>query len=105
MRVTHGKLKDDALAELKDVAQSIAPVKNTKDSSWETTAQNLIQAVCLAMLEDSMDKELGLTLDKYNFYNVSKIANFIDSTAGRNRDPYASLKTYLFNYRDLNLAV
>lgn len=100
MRVTHGKLKDDALAELKDISQSIAPVKNTKDSSWETTAQNLIQAVCLAMLEDSMDKELGLTIDKYNFYNVAKIANFIDSTGGGNRDPYASLKTYLFDYRD-----
>lgn len=100
MRVTHGKLKDDSLAELKDVAQSIAPVKNTKDSSWETTAQNLIQAVCLAMLEDSMDKELGLTLDKFNFYNVGKIANYLDPTTGRNRDPYSSLKTYLFNYRD-----
>ncbi|MBQ8430930.1 MAG: type IV secretory system conjugative DNA transfer family protein [Clostridia bacterium] len=96
MKVLHGKLKDDALSELKDIAQSIAPVKNTKDSSWETTAQNLIQAVCLAMLEDSFDSSLGLTKDKYNFYNVSKIANYTDSGS----DNYKSLKTYLFNYRD-----
>lgn len=96
MRVLHGKLKDDAIAELKDIAQNIAPVKNTNDSSWETTAQNLIQAVCLAMLEDSLDPELGLTKDKYNFYNVSKIANYVDG----GREPYKSIKTYLFNYRD-----
>ena len=97
MRVLHGKLKDDAISELKDVVQSIAPIKNQNDSSWETTAQNLIQAVCLAMLEDSLDKELGLTRDKYNFYNVSKIANYLDQSG---RDPYASLKQYLFQYRD-----
>lgn len=96
MRVLHGKLKDDAIAELKDVSQAIAPVKNTKDSSWETTAQNLIQAVCLAMLEDSLDKELGLTKEKYNFYNVAKIANYADA----GKDPYVSIKEYLFRYRD-----
>ena len=96
MRVLHGKLKDDAIVELKDIVQSLAPIKNTKDSSWETTAQNLIQAVCLAMLEDSLDKELKLTREKYNFYNVSKISNYMDS----GRDQYASLKKYLFQYRD-----
>lgn len=96
MRVLHGKLKDDAIAELKDIAQNIAPVKNKNDSSWETTAQNLIQAVCLAMLEDSLDPNLNLTRDKYNFYNVNKIANYIDG----GREPYKSIKTYLFNYRD-----
>lgn len=96
MRVLHGKLKDDAIAELKDIAQNIAPIKNTNDSSWETTAQNLIQAVCVAMLEDSLDPDLGLTKEKYNFYNVSKIANYVDG----GREPYKSLKTYLFNYRD-----
>lgn len=97
MRVLHGKLKDDAISELKDVVQSIAPIKNQNDSSWETTAQNLIQAVCLAMLEDSLDSELGLTREKYNFYNVSKIANHLDQGG---RDPYASLKQYLFYHRD-----
>lgn len=96
MRVLHGKLKDDAIAELKDIAQNIAPVKNQNDSSWETTAQNLIQAVCLAMLEDSLDPALNLTKEKYNFYNVSKIANYVDG----GREPYKSIKTYLFNYRD-----
>lgn len=96
MRVMHGKLKDDSITELKDIAQSIAPIKNTKDSSWETTAQNVIQGVCLAMLEDSLDPELKLTKEKYNFYNVSKIANYL----GTGRDPYAPLKDYLFKYRD-----
>lgn len=96
MRVQHGKLKDDALAELKDVASSVAPVKNQKEPSWETTAQNLIQAVCLAMLEDSFDKDLQLKKEQYNFYNVSKIANYMDA----GRDNFASLKDYLFKYRD-----
>lgn len=96
MRVAHGDLKDKAYNALNDVATTIAPIESTKDPSWERTAQRLIHAVMLAMLEDSRIPELGLTKDKYNFYNVYKISNLTDT----GRDTYKTLKTYLFEYRD-----
>ena len=48
------------------------------------------------MLEDSLIPELGLTKEKYNPYNVYKICNTTDT----GRDTFATLKKYLFQYRD-----
>ena len=48
------------------------------------------------MLEDSRIPELNLTRERYNFYNVYKICNTTDG----GRDTYATLKKYLFDYRD-----
>ena len=89
-------LNDDAYNALNDIATSLAPIESAKDPSWEKTAQRLLHAIMLAMLEDTRNPDLGLTKEKYNFYNVYKIVNFSDS----GRDPYKTLKEYLFNYRD-----
>ena len=97
LSVVRGKLQAAAFTEIQDVVTAVAPVVNTNDANWETVAQKLIQAVILAMLEDSTDPDLGLTEDKFNFYNVYKICNFTD-TGGR--DTFATLKMYLFEYRD-----
>ena len=97
LSVVRGKLQAAAFTEIQDVVTAVAPVVNTNDANWETVAQKLIQAVILAMLEDSTDPDLGLTEDKFNFYNVYKICNFTD-TGGR--DTFATLKKYLFEYRD-----
>ena len=97
LRVVRDKLQTAAFTEIQDVVTAVAPIVNTNDANWETVAQKLIQAVILAMLEDSTDSELGLTEDKFNFYNVYKICNFTD-TGGR--DTFATLKKYLFEYRD-----
>ena len=97
LSVVKGKLQAAAFTEIQDVVTAVAPVVNTNDANWETVAQKLIQAVILAMLEDSTDPDLGLTEDKFNFYNVYKICNFTD-TGGR--DTFATLKKYLFEYRD-----
>jgi len=96
MRTLAVKLKDDTFSALNDICTTVAPIENQKDASWERTAQKLIQAVLLAMLEDSLIPELGLTEDKYNFYNAYKICNTTDS----GRDTYATLKRYLFENRD-----
>ena len=48
MRVISRKLYDDAYTALNDMCATLAPIENTKDSSWEKTAQRLIQAVMLA---------------------------------------------------------
>lgn len=96
MRVISRKLKDDAFTALNDICVTLAPIESAKDPSWERTAQRLIHAVMLAMLEDSRIPELGMTREKYNLYNVQKICNMTDG----GRDTYATLKKYLFDYRD-----
>lgn len=95
MRVTARELQDKTFTALNDICATLAPIESTKDPSWERTAQKLIQAVMLAMLEDSRIPELGMTKEKYNLYNVYKIGNMTDS----GRDTYATLKKYLFEYR------
>ncbi len=96
MRVTSHKLLDDSYTALNDICTTLAPIESTKDPSWERTAQRLIHGVMLAMLEDSRDPQLGMNRAKYNLYNVQKICNMTDN----GRDTYATLKKYLFEYRD-----
>lgn len=96
MRVIARQLKDDAFSSLKDIVSTLAPIESGKDPSWEQTAQRVIHATMLAMLEDSMIPELGMTREKFNLYNIYKAINTNDS----GRDTFASLKKYLFNYRD-----
>ena len=96
MSVIEKRLQDDTFSALNDICTTVCPIESGKDPSWEKTARRLIHAVLLAMLEDSLIPELGLTEEKYNFYNVAKICNTTDS----GRDTYATLKKYLFDYRD-----
>ena len=96
MKVVSKKLQDDTYSTINDICTTLAPVESAKDPSWEKTARRLIHAVIMAMLEDSMIPELGLTEDKFNFFNVYKICNTTDS----GRDTFATLKKYLFDYRD-----
>ena len=91
LRVVRDKLKTAAFTEIQDVVTAVAPIVNTNDANWETVAQKLIQGVITAMLEDSVDPELGVTEDKFNFYNVYKICNYADTSG---RDTYATLKKY-----------
>ena len=65
---------DEVYEDLNDICSVLCPVKSKSDPIWESGAKNFILAICLAMLEDSENEELGLTKEKYNFYNVMKIA-------------------------------
>ncbi len=96
MRVISKKLQDDVYSTLGDICSTLAPIESAKDPSWEKTARRLIHGVMLAMLEDSRIPELNLTEEKFNLYNVYKICNTTDG----GRDTYATLKKYLFDYRD-----
>ncbi len=96
MRIVAKELRDKTDEAVQDICATLSPIENGKDPSWEKTARRLIQAVITAMLEDSQIPELGLTREKFNFYNVYKIVNTTDS----GRETYATLKKYLFNYRD-----
>lgn len=65
---------DEIYEDLNDICSVLAPVVNKSDPIWESGAKNFILAICLAMLEDSENPNLGITKEKYNFYNILKIA-------------------------------
>jgi len=90
------RLLSEVEADVKDVCAAICPIENERDPSWEMGARDLIQGIALAMLEDSRVPELGMTREKFNFYNIYKIISL------RDNDPqasYASIKNY-FEGRD-----
>lgn len=72
-------LINEAENELREVASAVLPIENKNDPSWEQGAQDFVYSIMLAMLEDSLDPELGMTREKFNFYNVAKICTTRDS--------------------------
>ena len=90
--------KDLAYSELKEICATIAPKsKNSTDPTWEEGAQDFLYGCAIAMLEDSLDPELGMTKEKFNFYNLYKIATFRDPDADA---PFDTLRKYLLQGRD-----
>ena len=67
-------LYGEAYEDLHDIIAGLCPVSNSKEPIWESGAQNFALAIALAMLEDSEIAELGMTKEKFNFYNLTKIA-------------------------------
>ncbi|MBE7074953.1 MAG: type IV secretory system conjugative DNA transfer family protein [Clostridiales bacterium] len=72
-------LINEAENELREVASAVLPIENKNDPSWEQGAQDFVYSIMLAMLEDSLNPELGMTREKFNFYNVAKICTTRDS--------------------------
>lgn len=87
MRTFKQRLLSDAQADVKDVCEVICPITNEKDPSWEQGARDLIQGTALAMLEDSLNPELGMTKERFNFYNIYKTLTL------RDNDPQATFKS------------
>lgn len=71
--VARQKIYDEMYEDLNDLISVICPVENEKDPVWEKGARSIIMSTCLAMLEDSEDPRLGMTKDKFNFFNLNKI--------------------------------
>ena len=67
------KIFDEVYEDLNDLVTVLIPVENEKDPLWEKGARSITLAVLLAMLEDSMDPENGMSKDKFNFFNLAKI--------------------------------
>ena len=72
-------LINEAENELREIASTVLPIENKNDPSWEQGAQDFVYSIMLAMLEDSLDPSLGMTRDKFNFYNVAKICTTRDT--------------------------
>ena len=96
METLKQQLKDKSNEEIKDIASVICPIESSQDPIWDRGARDLVQGILLAMLEDSENPELGMTVDKFNFFNMAQIANMKDN------DAYNQLKslTDYFQGRD-----
>ena len=85
------ELIDLAENELREIATVLCPIENKNDSSWDRGAQEFVYGTLLAMLEDSLNPELGMTRERFNFYNLARIANFKDPDPD---NPYKTLRQY-----------
>ncbi len=72
-------LINEAENELREIASTIVTVESKTDQGWERGAQDFLYGLMLAMLEDSQYPELGMTKEKFNFYNLVKIATYRDT--------------------------
>ncbi len=70
--VRRQQVYDEMYEDLNDLISVICPIENDKDPVWEKGARSIIMATCLAMLEDSEDPRLGMTKEKFNFFNINK---------------------------------
>lgn len=74
LQVKKQEMYDEIYEDLHDIVSVLCPVINKSEPIWESGAKNFILAIVLAMLEDSENAELGMTKEKFNFYNIMKIA-------------------------------
>lgn len=89
---------DTAQNELREICNTIAPKSpHTQDPTWEEGAQDYLYGCVLSMLEDSLNPELGMTKEKFNFFNLYKIATYRDPDADA---PFETVRKYLLQGRD-----
>ena len=96
--VTRQKIYDEMYEDLNDLISVICPIESKDDPVWEKGARSIIMATCLAMLEDSEVPELGITREKFNFFNVNKII-------ANSEDNFRELKAYFDGRSPLSSAV
>lgn len=94
---TEDILKDQAFGELKEIASTLCPQSKAQDPTWEEGAKDFLYGCMVAMLEDSANPDLGMTIDKFNFYNLYRIINYRDFDPD---NPFETLKKYLLQGRD-----
>ncbi len=95
--VSKQKIYDEMYEDLNDLVSGICPITNDKDPLWEKGARSVVLATCLAMLEDSDNPDLGMTKEKFNFFNVTKILT-------NSSDGYKELKNYFEGRSQLSQA-
>ncbi|MDD6207618.1 MAG: type IV secretory system conjugative DNA transfer family protein [Clostridiales bacterium] len=96
--VAKQKIYDEMYEDLNDFVSVLCPITNEKDPLWEKGARSIILATCLAMLEDSENPELGMTKEKFNFYNINKMLT-------NSQNEFAELKAYFEGRSQLSQAV
>ncbi len=90
-----------------DIMNVIIPSTDPQSAMWEMGARDFAKAIIYSMLEDSKYPELGMTKDKFNFYNFYKIINIKDpgekmfKTLGK----YCDNRSKVFNTKELSNSV
>lgn len=92
LRSKRAELIDAAENDIAEIAATLCPIQSTQDPVWERGAQEFIRGTMLAMLEDSNDPRLNMTRERFNCYNLAKIANYRDPAS--NDNPYGPLRSY-----------
>lgn len=88
------QLEDEAKSDLRNIALSLIPDDpNSKDPTWANGCRDFVTGIMYAMLEDSRDPRLGMTIDKFNFFNLYKIMMRRDP-AGDRESALKTLTTY-----------
>ena len=87
LKVQRQKIYDELYEDLNDLISVICPIESADDPVWEKGARSIIMALCLGLLEDSENPELGMTREKFNFYNINK-------AIGNSENEYQVLKDY-----------
>ena len=88
------QLEDEAKSDIKNIGLSLIPDDpNSKDPTWSNGCRDFITGIMYAMLEDSRDPRLGMTIDKFNFFNLYKICMRRDP-AGDRESALKTLTTY-----------
>ncbi len=84
------KILDDVYDDIRELVLCLFKGdENAKDKIWDHGMQNFIQAILIAMLEDSEDKSNGMTKAKYNFATVRSITT-------NTQNECAALKEYFY---------
>lgn len=86
-KIKRQKIYDEIYEDLNDLVSVLCPIESADDPVWEKGARSIVMATLLAMLEDSENPELGMTKDKYNFYNLNKAISNSDNN-------FETLKNY-----------
>ena len=89
---------DETYEDMSDLVSVLIPIQNQNDPMWEKGARSITMAVLLAMLEDSANPDLGMTKDKFNLFNMTKILQ-------NSNDDYLDLRNYFAGRDQLSKAV
>ncbi|MBQ8909305.1 MAG: type IV secretory system conjugative DNA transfer family protein [Clostridia bacterium] len=88
------KLEDEAKSDLRNIALSLIPDDpQCKDPTWPNGCRDFITGLMYAMLEDTRDPRLGMTKEKFNFFNLYKMAMKRDQ-AGERESQLKTLAKY-----------
>ena len=88
------QLEDEAKSDIRNISLSLIPEDpNSKDPTWTNGCRDFITGIMYAMMEDTRDPRLGMTLDKFNFFNLYKICMRRDP-AGDRESALKTVTTY-----------
>ena len=98
IKVQRQKIYDEVYEDLNDLVSVICPIESKDDPVWEKGARSIIMATIIGMLEDSENEELGMTKEKFNFFNVNK-------ALGNSDNNFEALRNYFYGRNVLSKAV